>query len=317
MDSLHSAAPALRPAGSKINWKWLLYLMPALLVYTGFMALPLLNSLRLSFFTGSGFTLNEFVGFDNYIKLFTDPNTSERFWGAFFNTWFFFFVHMFVQNTLGLVFALILSNRLFRGKNIFRTVIFIPATLAIVVTGFLWKLILNPQWGFVNMFLKSIGLEALALPWLGLTTTALPVIALVSSWQWVGIPTMMFLAALQGIPEEYFEAAVIDGANSWQVFRLIKLPMLVPIIGVVTILTFTGNFNAFDVVFAMAGVNGAPEYSSDILGTYFYRIGIAGEHPVGIPNMGLGAAVASVTFIVLFIGVTLFRHLTEQKEGVN
>lgn len=302
---------------NKIEWKWVWYLLPALLLYTGFMALPLLNSLRLSFFTGSGFTLNEYVGFDNYIKLIMDPHTSERFWGAFFNTWFFFFVHMFVQNTLGLVFALILSNKLFKGKNIYRTIIFIPATLAIVVTGFLWKLILNPKWGSLNMFLESIGLGDFTLPWLGLTETALPVISLVSSWQWVGIPTMMFLAALQGIPEDYFEAAEIDGANKWQVFRHIKLPMLVPIIGVVTILTFTGNFNAFDVVYAMAGVNGAPEYSSDILGTYFYRIGIAGEHPVGIPNMGLGATVASVTFVVLFIGVMLFKRFTEPKEGAR
>lgn len=300
---------------SKIAWKWFLYLFPALIVYTGFMALPLLNSLRLSFFTGSGFTLDIFVGFENYIKLFTDPNTSQRFWGAFGNTWFFFFVHMFVQNTLGMVFALILSDRLFKGKNFYRTLIFIPATLAIVVTGFLWKLILNPKWGIINITLKALGLKTLALPWLGLSETALPVISLVSSWQWVGIPTMMFLAALQGIPEEYFEAGMIDGANRWQVFRFIKLPMLIPIIGVVTILTFTGNFNAFDVVFAMAGVNGAPDYSSDILGTYFYRVGIAGEHPVGIPDMGMGATVASVTFLVLFIGVSIFRKLTQQKEG--
>ena len=298
----------------KSNAKWFLYILPALLIYTGFMALPLLNSLRLSLFTGTGFALNEYVGFDNYKRLFSDPLVSQRFWGAFGNTWFFFFVHMFVQNILGLLFALILNNRFFRGRELYRTIIFIPTTLAVVITGFLWKLILNPQWGSVNLILEKVGLGDLALPWLGLSETALPVISLVSSWQWVGIPTMIFLAALQQLPAEYFEAAEIDGANSLQVFRHIKFPLLVPIIGVVSILTFTANFNAFDVVFAMAGINGAPEYSSDILGTYFYRVGIAGEHPVGIPNMGMGAAVASVTFIVLFIGVLIFRKLTEAKK---
>lgn len=295
----------------KTGVRWLVYMVPALLVYTVFMALPLFNSLRLSLFTGTGFTLNTYVGLANYRELFTQTLMSERFWNAFGNTWLFFFVHMFVQNTLGLIFALILSNVRLRGRVIYRTVIFIPATLAIVITGFLWKLILNPQWGSVNLLLQNLGLDAI--PWLGLTETALPAISLVSSWQWVGIPTMIFLAALQGIPEEYFEAAAIDGASALKVFAHIKLPLLTPIVGVVTILTFTGNFNAFDVVFAMAGINGPPEYSSDILGTFFYRVGIAGEHPVGIPNMGMGAAVASITFIVLLIGVLLFRRLSRSR----
>lgn len=295
----------------KTGVRWLVYMVPALLVYTVFMALPLFNSLRLSLFTGTGFTLTTYVGLANYRELFTQTLMSERFWNAFGNTWLFFFVHMFVQNTLGLIFALILSNVRLRGRVIYRTVIFIPATLAIVITGFLWKLILNPQWGTVNLLLQNLGLDAV--PWLGLTETALPAISLVSSWQWVGIPTMIFLAALQGIPEEYFEAAAIDGASALKVFTHIKLPLLTPIVGVVTILTFTGNFNAFDVVFAMAGINGPPEYSSDILGTFFYRVGIAGEHPVGIPNMGMGAAVASITFIVLLIGVLLFRRLSRSR----
>jgi raffinose/stachyose/melibiose transport system permease protein len=140
-------------------------------------------------------------------------------------------------------------------------------------------------------------------------------VSLVSSWQWVGIPTMIFLAALQGISDDYFEAAAIDGASAFQVFWHVKLPLLRPILGVVTILTFTGNFNAFDVVFAMEGPNGPPAYSTDILGTYFYRTGIAGQHPVGIPDMGLGAAVATVIFAVLLVGVLLVQAGTQERQG--
>jgi raffinose/stachyose/melibiose transport system permease protein len=297
------------------NLRWLWWIVPALAVYLVFMAWPLFNSLRLSFYTGTGFKLDNFIGFDNYKRLFGGGDDSVRFWNAFGNTGIFFAVHMLVQNTLGLAFALLLSRKNLRGTAFFRTVIFIPTTLAIVVTGFLWKLVLNPQWGPLNLFLTNIGLGDWALPWLGDKNLALVMVALVSSWQWVGIPTMIFLAALQGISDDYFEAAAIDGASAFQVFWHIKLPLLRPILGVVTILTFTGNFNAFDVVFAMEGPNGPPAYSTDILGTYFYRTGIAGQHPVGIPDMGLGAAVATVIFAVLLVGVLLVQAGTQERQG--
>ncbi|WP_018526072.1 carbohydrate ABC transporter permease [Alkalispirochaeta alkalica] len=295
-------------------WSWMWYLVPALFFYSLFMAWPMFKSLELSLYTGSGFNLDTFIGFDNYRRLFGQGVVAERFWGAFRNTWIFFAVHMVVQNSLGLLFATILSSSSLRGAQIYRTIIFIPATLAIVVTGFLWRLLLNPQWGSVNIILTALGLDALALPWLGLEATALITISLVSSWQWVGIPTMIFLSALQNISEDLFEAAEIDGAGNWTTFWRIKMPLIWPIMGVVSILTFTANFNAFDVVFAMAGANGPPNFSTDILGTYFYRVGIAGQHPVGIPDMGLGAAVASFIFLVLFVGVLVIRSVFRDKE---
>ncbi len=299
----------------KQEMMWILYLLPGLVIYALFMAYPLFNSMRLSFFTGSGYILNDFIGFDNYKALFFNERISSRFFGAFKNTWIFFAVHMLVQNILGLLFAVLLMSKYLKGSDTFRTIIFIPATLAIVVTGFLWKLLLNPQWGALTTFLKAAGLSSITKVWLGDPNIALIVISLVSSWQWVGLPTMMFLAALQNIPDELFEAADIAGATNWQTFWHIKLPLLKPIIGVVSILTFTGNFNAFDVVYAMAGPNGSPEFSTDILGTFFYRVGIAGKHPVGIPDMGMGAAVATVVFVVLFIGVGILRLMTQDRSG--
>ncbi|MFA7565444.1 MAG: sugar ABC transporter permease [Alkalispirochaeta sp.] len=305
-----------RPRTTALFPVWIWYMLPGLIVYTLFMAIPLFKSLQLSLYTGSGFRIETFVGFDNYRRLLTQGEVARRFWGAFGNTWIFFLVHMIVQNSLGLLFALLLSSEALKWKSVYRTIIFIPATLAIVVTGFLWKLLLNPQWGAVNIFLKGVGLESLVRPWLGLEGTSLIVISLVSSWQWVGIPTMIFLSALQSISSDVFEAADIDGSSAWSTFWRIKLPLIWPIMGVVAILTFTNNFNAFDVVFAMAGANGPPGYSTDILGTYFYRVGIAGEHPVGIPDMGLGASVASIIFGVLFVGVLLMRSVF-QSDGTD
>ncbi len=293
---------------------WILFLIPALVVYTVFMAFPLFNSMRLSLYQGTGLTPETYVGFANYSELFTNPVWRDRFFNALGNTFVFFAIHMLVQNTLGLLFATLLSNTHLRGRNIYRAIVFLPATLSVLVTGFLWTLILNPRWGMFNQMLTTFGLGALARPWLGDENLALPVISLVSSWQWVGLPTMMFLAGLLTISDELLEAARVDGANAWQVFWNIKLPLLKPVIGIVSVLTFVGNFNAFDVIFAMAGARGEPAYSTDLLATFFYRTAIAGEHPVARPNMGIGAAVATITFLILLAGVSVWLIAGRERE---
>ncbi len=280
---------------------WVPYLLPAFAFYVIFMAYPLLSSLVLSLFSGNPTGPKKFVGLANFITLFTDPEKSTRYWGAFGHTCVFFIIHMLVQNTLGILFAVLLTNRTMQHKKLFRTIIFIPTTLAVLITGYLWKLMLNPVWA--GPMLEKIHLGFLAQPWLGNEKTALPIVALVSCWQWVGIPTMMFSAALQNIPEELIEAGRMEGADGFTIFCKIKVPMILPVIGMIAILTFVNNFNAFDVVFAMENVNGAPAYATDIIGTLFYRVGIAGQHPVGIPDTGLGAAIATITFFVLCLGV--------------
>jgi raffinose/stachyose/melibiose transport system permease protein len=293
--------------------RWIIYLIPALVIYTTFMAFPLFDSVRLSFFRSGSYVSRDFVGFDNYLRLLLDKENALRFWSAFGNTWYFFFIHMAVQNILGILFAVLLMEKGLRGAGIYRTIIFIPATLAVLVTGYLWKLILNPQWGALTVFLKIIGMEQLSRPWLGETKYALTTVSLVSAWQWVGMPTMMFLAGLQNISDDMYEAADIAGASKLQTFWYITLPLLKPVIGIVTILTFVGNFNAFDVVFAMENVNGAPLYATDIMGTLFYRVGIAGQHPVSIPDPGMGSAIATTTFIMLALGSALVLKSTSES----
>jgi raffinose/stachyose/melibiose transport system permease protein len=292
---------------------WVLFLLPALLIYLTFMAVPLFDSLRLSLYTGEGYNPTKFVGFQNYIDLFTNPLWRGKFLGAVQHTTIFFAIHMLVQNSLGLLFANLLSSD-FKGRNFFRTIIFTPATLSVLVTGFLWTLILNPNWGAVNKILVGMGLREWALPWLGRENLALPIISLTSVWQWVGMPTVMFLAGLMGISDELLEAARIDGASEWDIFWKIKFPLLKPIIGIVSILTFVDNFNAFDVIYAMAGAKGEPSYSTDLLATLFYRTGIAGEHPVGIPNMGMGAAIATITFLILMTGVLFWLFMSRRNS---
>ncbi|MDR2258097.1 MAG: sugar ABC transporter permease [Treponema sp.] len=291
---------------------WLPYLAPALIFYVVFMAWPLLNSLWLSLYTGSAGIGRSFVGFDNFIKLFTVPQYSERYGGAFAHTFIFFFTHLLVQNGLGIVFATLLTGKNLKGREFYQTVIFIPVTLAVLVTGYLWKLLLNPVWS--GPFLRQLHLDFLVRPWLGERLTALVCVSLVSCWQWMGIPVMMFVAALRNISNDYFEAASIDGASPFQMFWHIKLPLIRPVVGMIAILTFVNNFNAFDVVFAMENVNGAPNYATDLIGTLFYRMGIAGQHPVGIPDPGMGAAIATITFFVLCLGVIPTLRITQGRD---
>ena len=291
---------------------WLIFLFPALAVYLVFMAAPLLDSLRLSLYTGTGLTPTKFVGLQNFIDLFTNPLWRGLFFGAVWHTCIFFAIHMTVQNTLGLLFAALLVSN-FKGRDTFRTIIFAPATFSVLVVGFLWTLILNPSWGAINIILTKVGLSSLALPWLGDEKLALPVISLTSAWQWVGMPTVMFLAGLVGIPEELIEAARVDGASEWTAFWKIKFPLLMPVVGIVAVITFVDNFNAFDVIFAMAGARGTPNYSTDLLATLFYRTGIAGEQPSGLPNMGIGASIATMIFLILMIGVSLWLFLLRRQ----
>ncbi|HBN95299.1 MAG TPA: ABC transporter permease [Firmicutes bacterium] len=291
---------------------WFFFTIPALVIYVWFMAFPLFNSMRLSFYTGTGLVPSQFVGLQNYVELFTNPLFKDRLIGALKNTCILFAICMGIQNTLGLMFANILAGRL-KGRSFFRTIIFLPATMSVLVTGFLWKLILNPHWGAVNQILVKFGFTQFeAYPWLGKPETAMIMVGLVTAWQWVGIPTMIFLAGFQGISEDILEAASIDGASATQMFWRIKLPLLTPVIGLVSVMTFVGNFNAFDIVFAMTNARGAPEYSTDIMGTLFYRIGIAGQHPVAQPNMGVGASIATVIFFILFLGVSLWLYSRER-----
>jgi raffinose/stachyose/melibiose transport system permease protein len=176
-------------------------------------------------------------------------------------------------------------------------------------------MMMNPQWSKAP--LESVGLGFLVHSpqgWLGDRATALSAVSLVSVWQWVGIPTMMFVAAFQSIDDDLLEAASIEGASPWQQFIRIRVPLIVPVIGMVAIMTFVANFNAFDAVFAMETLDGAPDYATDLIGTLFYRYGVAGQHPVGIPEPGLGSAISTTIFAMLLCGVVPVLIKTQGKE---
>ncbi len=285
-------------------WHLVVFLGPAVALYSVFMVFPLFDSLRLSLFGPAGVGPGVFVGLDNYVRLLTDSNWSPRFWGALQNNLVFFAIHMLVQNPIGLLLAVLLSTRVLRGRAVYRTLIFAPTVLSVVIVGFIWKLILNPLWGVGEGFLGAIGLGDLFAPWLGLQGPALITVSLMSVWQYVGIPMLLFSAALLAIPDEIIEAARVDGAGPARIFSRIQLPMIAPTIGIVAILTFVGNFNAFDLIYAVQGGLAGPEFSTDIMGTLFYRTFFGFQLQLGSPTMG--ATVAGMMFVIILFGVCLY-----------
>lgn len=288
----------------------LVFLAPAVLIYTLFMVYPLFDSLRLSFFSLNEQNQEFFVGIQNYIKLFTDSNYAPRFWGALQNNLIFFAIHMIVQNSIALLLAALLASGI-KGSSLYRTVLFMPTVLSVVIIGFIWQLILNPLWGVSESILQAVSLGELFKPWLGLPETALITVSLVSVWQFVGIPMILFFAALISIPEELMEAARVDGASGWQTFWRIKFPLILPAVGIVAILTFVGNFNAFDLIYTMKGANAGPDFATDIMGTFFYRTFFGQQLQLGNPTMG--ATVAAMMFLIILTGVIIYIFLWQRR----
>jgi len=293
-----------------VRWHIAVFLAPAVLVYTAIMIVPLFATLNLSLYTSVD-RVAQFNGLGNFRTLFGDPRWSESFWNALANNGWFFLIHMLVQNPVGILLAALLSNPRLRGAAFYRTAIFVPTILSFVIVGFVWKLILSPIWGIAPGMLDFIGLKWLFAPWLGKEEYALTTLALVSVWQFVGIPMMLIYAALLTIPDEVIEAAEMDGITGAAQFWKIKLPLILPSIGIISILTFVGNFNAFDLIYSAQGALAGPNFATDILGTFLYRTFFGFQLQLGDRNMG--ATIATAMFFIILAGVCVYLFAIQTR----
>lgn len=287
------------------------FLAPALAIYTIFSIYPLIDTILLSLYASDETGARHFAGLSNFYTLLADPNWSSQFWNAFKNNLIFFGIHMVVQNGIGLGLAMLLSLPRLTGGNVYRTLLFLPTMLSVVIIGFIWQLIINPLWGIAPSILKAVGLGSLFGPWLGEESTALITISLISVWQFVGIPMMLIYAALLNIPDDLLDAATVDGAGPFSVFWFVRLPLILPTLGVVSILTFVANFNAFDLIYAVKGALAGPNFSTDILGTFFYRTFFGYQLQVGSPTMG--ATVATAMLVIILVGVLLYLFGVQRR----
>jgi raffinose/stachyose/melibiose transport system permease protein len=278
------------------------FILPALIIYALFVLYPLVISLWGSLIQWRGIRQTGFAGLGNFARLFVFP-AWPRFSGAFWHNVIWFVGIMVFQNMVGLIFAYLLFWRKSFGLFL-QSVFFFPAVLSPVIVGALWRLLLAPN-GLVEWLLNSAGLHEGRLTVLSDHTWALWVLTAIDAWNWMGLPVLVFAAGLRQIPEEVFEAARLDGASTTRTLFAVALPLLVPSISSVTTLTFINSFNQFDIVYVMEGVQGNPNYATDTLVTYFYRLAFGSVGSTGITDIGLALALGTVLFLVVTIGTLL------------
>lgn len=295
-----------------------LFLLPATAVYVLFLIYPLVKSLAGSLFAWRGVRPGDFVGLDNFLRLFTGRNL-DLVTGATFHNVIWFFTILVVQNVLGLLIAYILYLRGPRF-SFFQAWFFFPAILSPVLVGALWRLLLAPG-GPLDSLLLSSGLTTEPITPLGDAATALPLVILVDVWNWIGLPILIFLAGFQAIDPSVFEAARLDGASSARTLGQVAVPLLIPSVSTLTILTFINSFSQFDLVYIMQGVQGDPNHATDTLVTLFYRLAFGDSSSVGITDIGLALALGTLLFFFLvglsLLGLRYFNRRAADLEGAR
>ncbi len=237
-----------------------------------------------------------FVGLGNYLTLFESSN----FWSVMERTVLFTVISVALTMVLGLAFALILNER-FHGRGVFRTLLLVPWVIPAVVVGIAWEWIFNSNYGVLNALLQQVGLIQEFRPWLGDPATAMPAVIVAKVWKEVPFASLLFLAGLQTIPADLYEASRIDGAGAWRSFLHITLPLLRPTILVVIVLQTMWTFRVFDIIFVMT--NGGPMDTTNLAAFYTYLETFKYLH------VGLGAALAYVVTAVIVAASVLYMRL--------
>lgn len=292
-----------RAASGVPSWLPWAFVLPALSLFGVFLLYPLANAVTWSLFGWSGLTRLGFVGFQNYGKLLTDYPYSVELPAAILHNVAFFVGVMVIQFTIGLFLALQIQ-RLDRGRRLFQTLYATPYLVSPLVVGYLWTLLLSPSLGVVNTMLRRVGLDSLALPWLGEPDLALFVVVLIAAWQWLGFPVLLIGAALGGVPPELDEAAQLDGASGMRKLFGVTLPLIAGPLGTVSILTFIFTMEIFPIVYAIGGSTGSPAGALDVLALVFYR----SSFQSGAPNaLGMSSAIATLMFLGI-LGISLIAN---------
>ena len=273
------------------------FVTPALLIVSVFILLPLFMSLFNSFFDWNQLLRGSFTGLGNFKKLFFTFPYNERFWNALKHNGIWFCCTMLIQNSLGLLFGYALSRKI-AGHGFFKRIFFIPVLFSIVAVGFLWGMYLKSD-GLVNSFLNLLDLSSFRRAWLGDESTATFAIIATNIWRWVGFPSLVFLAAIDSIDQSCIEAAYIDGVSETGLFWKIIFPLIIPSVTVITVLTVIGSLNVFEQIYTMTDLGGGPNYSTDTIGTLFYRTAF-GSVDTGNPEIGIGSTIAVIIYIMTF-----------------
>jgi raffinose/stachyose/melibiose transport system permease protein len=287
--------PRLRLTGRGL---WITVLIvPPLAFVALFIVYPIISAFAYAFFEWKGMARGQFVGFDNFYKVLFAPPDASYTWNAFRNNVMVFFALMVLQNGVGFLLAYCLWRGL-PGARFHRIAVFLPVVLSTIIVGYMFKLFYHPLFGVVNISLKSVGLGALAQPWLGQDTTALWSLVVANAWHMVGFPALVFLAGMQRIPGEILDAVRMETESEWVKISKVVWPLVAPSATVVFVLLFVGAFNWFEIPYVMAGLDGSPYGSTDVLGLLFYRTAF-GTVSSSTQNFGMGSALAVLIFLFI------------------
>ena len=287
----------------------ILFLSPAAAVLLLFMAVPMVEAIVLSFQSWNGMSPPTWAGLNNFAALFHD----RVFLISLGNTAYFTIVTALLQTTIPLILANLLNSGV-RGNTIFRTLYFMPVIISLAISGLLWAMIYEPNFGVLNQFLRSIGLGDLAQLWLANRSTVLPSIMLVSIWQSLGFYLVIYYAALQSIPQELYDAASMDGANSWRKLIHVTIPMLRPVIVLVIVLNTINGIKVFDQIWVMTA--GGPNHASDTLGTYLYSIAF-GAMGSSNPQLGYATAIAILILVLSFVLSVIQMRVGRRRQEIE
>ena len=291
--------PKGRPPGSRLITPYL-FLLPFFAVYAFFLLLPVLSGLRLSFFDVVGISDPEFVGLEQYQRLFQD----ERYLKALLNTTLYALASVFILSPLALLVALAVRSFIVPSPNMqsfYRIAYFLPNITSFVVIALMFGLVLNTDFGLLNGFLSAVGLEPRN--WLRDEGLALPSIVGVAIWTYLGINSLYFLAGLQNIPDELTEAAFVDGATRSQAFWHVTLPLLRPTILFVMVQATIFSYQIFEIPFLLTG--GGPSDATLTLAIYLYEVGFR-EFDQGYAS-AIGYSLALISIALAGIQLLLFR----------
>lgn len=292
--------------GTRERWSALgnalVFLGPALLLYVIFVVGPTLEVVRVSFFRWDGISPDkDWVGLKNYQELLSD----KIFWEAFRNNIYWTTIIVVINVFGGLALASLLAQKI-KGRTFFQITYFLPVIQAPITTAVIWRWMYQPD-GAANATLSALGLEILARPWLGDFTWALPALAVAHAWSTIGLSVVIYVAGLQAINPDVYEAAKIDGANAFQSFWHVTMPSLRPVTAVVFILVVTTCFKAFDLIWGTT--QGGPIRATEILGTYMYKRGILEN------NYGYGSAIAVALLLVVTVVMAIYLFWQQRREA--
>lgn len=277
---------------------YMLMLAPALILFTAFILIPVVLTIVGSFFTFGLTSPNwSFAGFDNYVRAAKDP----VFWLSFRNNLIIVFGSIATQIGFGTLLAAILDRGIRRGSTIFRALIFAPMVISSVAVGLIWLMIMDPNIGPLNKLVKYAGLTPPMLGWLGDPDLAIWMFLVVAAWQYTGFMMVLVLAGLQGVPEEIYQAAALDGARGARAFWYITLPSIRNVLIVAVLITSIGAFKVFDLIYVTT--RGGPANATQVFGTYIYL------QAFNIGNMGYANAIAVFLLVIaVVLGLLQLRY---------